>query len=206
VTVSAIARLTTRRPVAKILGSVGVLAAAAAVAGMGTFGAFTDSTAPLAGQVDTGTVSIDLAAPAAVIDFPDVPGGWVPGDRSYLAVDLVNTGTSALSSVTLDVSALRSSALDADTTNGLQLTIDGCSQAWDTTGGQYSCAGTVTHHYAGPVVVSRQLSQAASRAVGGVDHLLATATLPQAAGNQFMGATTDLGILFTGTQRTGTSR
>ena len=203
---SAIARTLHRRPVARALGSVGVLAAAAAVAGLGTFGAFTDSTAALDSNVATGTVSIDLGAPAQQIDFPDVAGGWQPGDRSFMVVDLVNTGTSALSSVTLDVSAATSSLLDTDTTNGLQLTIDGCDSAWDTTGGQYSCAGTVTHHYTGPVVLSEELAGAASLVPGGVDHLLATVALPETAGNEFMGARTELGILFTGTQRTGTAR
>jgi hypothetical protein len=204
--VSATVRPAARRPLAKVLGSVGVLAAAAAVAGMGTFGAFTDSTVPLADQVDTGTVSIDLAAPAQTIDFGQPGGGWVPGDHSYLAVDLVNTGSSALGSITLDVTPLRSSILDTDTTNGLQLTLDDCSTSWSTTGGQYSCTGTQTRLYTGPIVLSRQLPQLASTAVGGVDHLLATATLPQGAGNQFMGAETDLGVVFTGTQRTGTTR
>lgn len=203
---SATASTTARRPVAKVLGSVGVLAAAAAIAGMGTFGAFTDSTAPLVGQVGTGTVSIDLAGPAQTVAVPNVAGGWVPGDHSYLALDLVNTGTSALDSVTLQVSALTSSVLDTDRTDGLQLTVDGCSQAWDAVGDHYSCAGTVTHFYSGPIVLSTQLPRAASLAVGGVDHLLATATLPETANNGFMHATTDLGVLFTGTQRTGTNR
>ena len=201
-----VASIASRRPAAKVIGSVGVLAAAAAVAGMGTFGAFTDSTAPLASDVATGTVSIDLAAPAHAIDFADVDGGWLPGDRSFLVVDLVNTGTSALSSVTLDVAATTSSILDTDTTDGLQLTIDGCDEAWDTSGGEYTCAGTVTHHYAGPVVLSEQLPGASSLTPGGVDHLLATVALAQSAGNQFMDAASALGIQFTGTQRTGTAR
>jgi hypothetical protein len=192
VTVSATAR-TTRRPAAKVIGSIGVLAAAAAVAGMGTFGAFTNSTEALDSHVDTGTVSIDLAAPTQQIDFPDVDGCWKPGERSAMVIDLVNSGTSAPSAVKLHVTALVSSLLDADRTKGLQLTIDGCDHAWDTASGQYSCAGTVTRHYAGPVVLSSQLPAAASLASGGVDHLLATVTLPEAAGNEFMGAQTVLG-------------
>ena len=203
---SATARTVSRRPVAKVIGSVGVLAAAAAVAGLGTFGAFTDSTAALDSSVGTGTVSIDLAAPAQEIDFPHVDGGWQPGDRSFMVLDLVNTGTSALASVDLQVTALTSSVLDADRTNGLQLTIDGCDQAWSTVGGVYSCSGSVTHHYTGPVVLHEQLPAAASLEPGGRDHLLATVTLPQTAGNGFMGARSELGILFTGTQRTGTAR
>ena len=195
-----------RRPHVKVIGSMGVLAAAAAVAGLGTFGTFTDSTTPLAGDLATGTVSIDLAAAAHTIDFPDASGGWKPGDRSYLAMDLVNTGSSDLSSVVLDVTAPESGLLDSDRTHGLQVTLDGCDQAWDTAGGAYVCPGTVTHHYAGPIVMSTALSGAASLAAGGVDHLLATATLPDTAGNEFMGARSTLGFLFTGTQRAGTDR
>ena len=197
---------TTRRPAAKVIGSVGVLAAAAAVAGMGTFGSFTDSTASLDSQAATGTVAIDLAAPAQTIDFPDVDGGWKPGDRSYLALDLVNTGTSDLSSVTLDVTAPVSSLLDSDTTNGLQVSLDSCDEPWAIDAGHYSCLGTATDFYDGPVVLSEQLADPTSLTAGGVDHLLATVTMPETAGNEFMDATTTLGFLFTGTQRSGTER
>jgi len=197
---------TTSHPAKKVIGSIGVLAAAAAIAGMGTYGAFTDSTAALDSQVASGTVSIDLAAPAHEIEFPDVDGGWLPGDRSYLLLDLVNTGTSDLSSVTADVTALRSSLLDSDTTHGLQVSLASCDEAWSTDTGEYTCAGTVTGFYDGPVLFGEQLADAASLRAGGVDHLLATVTLPQTAGNSFMGAETDLGILFTGTQRTAAER
>ena len=71
------------------------------------------------------TVSIDPAAPAQQIHFPDADGGWKPGDRSFMVFDLVNTGSSALDSVTLDITALQSSALDTDSVNGLQLALDG---------------------------------------------------------------------------------
>ena len=195
-----------RRPAAELVGSLAVVAAAAGIAGLGTFGSFTDSTAPLAGDVATGTVSIDLAAPAAAIEFPAVDGGWMPGDRAYVAVDLVNTGTAPLGSLVLAVTATQSSLLDSDTTDGLQLTIQGCDEAWSTDGGTYSCEGAVTSHYTGPVVLDEELPRAASLVPGGVDHLLATVTLPETAGNQFMGAETGLSVLFTGTQRGGTSR
>ena len=203
---TATARPASRRPMAKVLGSVGVLAAAAAVAGLGTFGTFTDSTTPLSSQVNSGTVSIDLAAAAHSITFPSVAGGFAPGDRSYPALDLVNNGTSDLSSVVLGVTAPQSSVLDTDTTNGLQLTLDDCDQAWSTSTGAYVCPGTVTHQYAGPIVVNKALTGAASLKAGGVDHLLATASLPVTAGNDLMGARTTLSFLFTGTQRDGTDR
>ncbi|WP_369137471.1 TasA family protein [Modestobacter versicolor] len=197
---------TRRRPAARVLGSVAVLAAAATVAGTGTFGTFTDSTTPLAAEVGSGTVSIDVAAPAQEVAFADVEGGWKPGDRSSLALDLVNTGSADLSSITLDVTAVVSSVLDTDTVYGLQVSIDSCDQPWATDSGHHSCHGTGSTLYEGPVVTSVQLPTAASLAAGGVDHLLATATLPTGAGNTFMGAESTLSILFTGTQRTGTAR
>ena len=46
----------------KMVASFGVLGAAVAVAGLGTFGSFTDSTTPIAAEVATGTVSIDVDA------------------------------------------------------------------------------------------------------------------------------------------------
>jgi hypothetical protein len=203
--VSASAR-STSRPAKKVIGSIGVLAAAAAIAGTGTFGAFTDSTAALDSQVASGTVSIDLAAPARVISFPDVGGGLLPGDTSHLLLDLVNTGTTDLSTVTADVTALQSSLLDSDTTSGLQVDLASCDEAWSTDTGAYTCDGVVTDLYDGPVLFSQQLAGAASLRAGGVDHLLATVTLPQTAGNAFMGARSDLGVLLTGAQRGGTAR
>jgi spore coat-associated protein N len=64
----------------------------------------------------------------------------------------------------------------------------------------------VTSHSAGPVVLDEELPRAASLVPGGVEHLLATVPLPESAGNEFMGAETGLSVLFTGTQRGGTTR
>ena len=50
-----------RSTAAKVLGSLGIIGTAAAVAGIGTFGGFTDSTTPVATNVATGTLSIDLS-------------------------------------------------------------------------------------------------------------------------------------------------
>ena len=59
---------TTDRPArrgnaARVMGSLGVVAAAAAVAGLGVFGSFTDSTTPAVVSIDNGTAAtIALAA------------------------------------------------------------------------------------------------------------------------------------------------
>ena len=105
----------------KVLGSLAVIGTAAAVAGLGTFGAFTDSTTPVSAQLTSGTVSIDLAQPAAPI--PAVTTGLLPGDSIARTLTLVNDGNSPLSSVALGVSTTNPSVLTTDPVNGLQLTL-----------------------------------------------------------------------------------
>ena len=112
----------------KVVGSLGVLGTAAAVAGMGTFGSFTDSTAPVATTIQSGTLSIDVSQQGYAV--PVTTTGFVPGDSLTRAVNLVNDGNSALGSVTLSSSATVSSVLTTDVSNGLQLTVKKCSVAW----------------------------------------------------------------------------
>jgi hypothetical protein len=112
----------------KVLGSLAVIGTAAAVAGLGTFGTFTDSTTPVSAQLTSGTVSIDLAQPAAPI--PAVTTGLLPGDSIARTLTLVNDGNSPLSSVALGVSTTNPSVLTTDPVNGLQLTLKACSVAW----------------------------------------------------------------------------
>ncbi|MGY1823929.1 hypothetical protein [Geodermatophilus sp. SYSU D00079] len=195
-----------RRTGARITGSIAVVAAAAAVAGLGTFGTFTDSTTPVQTQVDTGVLSIALSAAVEEATVPFVAGGWVPGDRHQTVMDLVNDGTVALSSVSLAIGATESSLLDDDAHHGLQLLLESCSSSWDAVGDSYTCAGEVATFYAGPVVVDEELDGAASLAPGGVDHLRATVTLPDSAGNDFQDASSAFEFVFSGVQRDGADR
>jgi hypothetical protein len=192
----------------KIVGSIGVLGAAVAVAGLGTFGSFTDSTTPLSTEIATGTVSIDVTQPGATI--PVTTSGFVPGDSISRAVNLVNDGSAALSQVSLASVATVPSILTTDAANGLQLTVKSCATAW-TQGGTaqsptYSCAGGVYTNYAGRAVMDSALPALSSLQAGGIDHLLLTVNLPSSADNSFMNQSSTLGLTFTGTQRTGSAR
>ena len=193
----------------KIVGSLGVLGAAAAVAGLGTFGTFTDSTTPISTTVASGTVNIDLTNPGFAI--PASTTNFVPGDAMTRAVTLTNSGSADLSSVSLAVTAPTSSVLDTNTTLGLQLTIDACSQAW-TVGGTagaptYTCAGTTRSVLAStPVKGTHNLANLTSLTAGSTDHLVAKVTLPTGADNQFQNKTSVLNLVFTGTQRAATAR
>ena len=95
----------TRGTTRKVLGSLAVIGTAAAVAGLGTFGTFTDSTTPVSAELTSGTVSINLTQPAAPI--PATTAGLLPGDSIARTVTLVNDGNSPLSTVALGVSTVR---------------------------------------------------------------------------------------------------
>jgi hypothetical protein len=192
---------------ARIVATLGVLGATAAIASLGTFGSFSDTTTPVDTTVDSGVVSIDVAQAGAGL-VPFTGGLMLPGDTRTFPVDLVNSGNTALSSVTLGSWATASSALDSDPVNGLQLKVDSCSQAWASTGSGYSCAGTQKAFYSGRMLVQdHTVAGAASLAAGAVDHLLLTAALPStASAEDFEGATSSLSFVFTGTQRGSASR
>ena len=85
----------------KVVGSLAILGTAAAVAGLGTYGNFTDSTTPLNTTVETGTLSINLAQPGGAVAIPVTTTGFVPGDSMTRAVNLINDGGSGLDSVSV---------------------------------------------------------------------------------------------------------
>jgi hypothetical protein len=192
----------------RIVASVGVLGAAAAVAGLGTFGSFTDSTTPIATEVATGTVSIDVTQRGATI--PLTTSGFLAGDSMSRAVDLVNDGSSPLARVSLASAATASTILTTDATNGLQLAVRSCPVAWTQSGPAsapaYTCGGAPSTLYSGRAVMDGALPGVASLAAGGIDHLLLTVSLPTSAGNGFQGQSSTLGLTFTGVQRDGAAR
>jgi hypothetical protein len=202
---------TRRSNTRKVVGSLAIAGTAAAVAGLGTFGTFTDSTTPVATTVQTGTLDINLAQPSGAYAIPVTTTNFVPGDSITRSVNLSNDGSTALSSVTLaSVSTGASNALTTDSVNGLQLSLKACSVAW-TQGGtasapSYTCSGTTTTMYSGPAAASLQLSNPASLNPGGVDNLVFSVSLPTSADNTFLNKSASLSITFTGTQRAAAAK
>ena len=202
------ATTTRRRSAVKIVGAIVAVGAAVAVAGLGTFGNFTDSTSPVDTAVDTGVLSIDVSAPGGATAVPFAGGQMLAGDSRTHLIDLVNDGTTPLGAVTLTSWATSSSVLDQDTVNGLQLTVESCSVPWDTAGTVPTCPGTVRNYFTQPIIVTNYpLNSSAATAAGATDHLKLTAALPSSAsGDAFEGASSDLTFQFTGTQRAGGAR
>jgi spore coat-associated protein N len=187
----------------KILASVALAGTAAAVAGMGTYGAFT-STTSASQAVTAGTVVIDLGASNTLAVAVT---GLLPGDSVEKFATLTNSGSSALNNITLTASTASPTALTSDTTKGLQLTIESCSTAWTVVAAAAdTCSGTTTTVLAkSPVIgANQELAGLASLAARGTDNLKVTTTLPTTADNTFQGLTSTIVIAFTGTQRTET--
>jgi hypothetical protein len=201
------ATTTRRRSAVKIVGALSAVGAAVAVAGLGTFGQFTDSTSPVNTKVDSGVVSIDVSSPSGA-SVPFSGGMMLAGDSRSALVDLVNDGTTALTAVTLKSTATSSSVLDQDAVNGLQLTVESCSVAWTTGAAAPTCPGTSRTFFTQPILVNNvALTSSAALAAGATDHLKLTASLPSSAsGDAFEGATSNLNFVFTGSQRGGGPR
>jgi spore coat-associated protein N len=189
----------------KILASVALVGTAAAVAGMGTYGAFSSSTAANA-AVTAGTVEIALGATAA--DTLSVPvAGVLPGDTVEQLVTLANTGDSDLNAVTLITDAGATvSALTSDAVNGLQLTIENCSTPWTGAAAPYTCGGTKTEVLASTPIIgaNRALANLTALTAEKTDYLKVSTTLGTDFDNIHQGATSTIGFTFSGTQRTET--
>jgi len=128
-------------PARKLLLSLAALGAAASIAGLGTFATFTSSTST-SNTIASGTLS--LTAPFSRLGTGASP--IAAGDTMQRAIDLSYSGTISFGSATLTTNATSSSLLDTDATNGLQLAIDKCSQAWTESGPPYTytCGGSTS--------------------------------------------------------------
>ena len=194
----------------KLLATVAIIGAAASIAGLGTYATFTSTTSQ-SHTVTTGTVTIALGATGAATNRLNIgASALAPGDTIQRSVDLTNSGSLDLASITLTTTASPSSLLDTDTTNGLQMVIDKCSVAWTEAGPPYTytCGGTTTSVLASrPVIGSAlALSNLGATTNGATDHLRVTLTLPSGAGNTLQNQSSTITYAFTGTQRAATSK
>ena len=196
----------------KILASAALVGAAASVAGLGTYGAFTSTTSANT-SVSSGTVVVGLGTSGTANNRLSVAAtGIVAGDTIQRAVTLSNTGTQNLAGVTLTTTASPSSKLDTDSVNGLQMTIDNCSVPWTEAGTApaytYTCSGTTTSVLASHAVIGSNLTLANLLSITATksDNLRVTLSLPSTADNTFQGLSSTVSFSFTGTQRSGTNQ
>lgn len=196
------------RATRKVMLSIAALGTAAAIAGLGTYATFTSSTS--ANQtVSSGTVTIALGTGGSATNRLTVGASNIAaGDTIQRAADITNSSSVAMASVSLTTTASPTSALDTDITNGLQMIIEECSNAWTEAGTApaytYTCSGTTTTTVATRAVIGSAiaLSNMNLSSSGGVDHLRIKLTLPT--GSNLQGLSSTITYNFTGTQRAAT--
>jgi len=193
-----------RFPARKLLLSIAVLGSAASIAGLGTFATFTSSTST-SHTIASGTLS--LTAPVNRLGTGASP--IAAGDTMQRAIDLSYSGTISFGSATLTTSATSSSLLDTDATNGLQIAIDKCSQAWTESGPPYTytCGGSTSSVLASRAVIGSSIALSnLTLAAGSTDHLRVTVTLPSSADNTLENKSSTIDYTFTGVQRAGANQ
>lgn len=181
-----------------------VILIAAIVAAFGAWASFTSSTTAVTQNFSTGTFTVDVGATGGQANRLNVNATDVnPGDTIQRSVDLINSGTLDFGAITLTTDATTSSVLDTDTTDGLQMSIDHCSNSWTESGTSpnytYICGGSTSTVLASRPVVGSNLSLSNLDAVNGgnTDHLRVTFTLPSTADNTFEGKSSSIRFVFT---------
>ena len=125
------------------------------------------------------------------------------------AIDLSYSGSLNFGSATLTTSATSSSGLDTDATNGLQISIDKCSQAWTESGPPYTytCGGSITTVLASRTLIGSGIALSnLTLTSGATDHLRVTVTLPSSATNTLQNQSSTISYTFTGVQRAATDQ
>ena len=188
----------------KVIASIALLCAAAAIAGLGTFATFTSSTST-SHTIASGTLSLRgahnrLGTGASAI---------AAGDTMQRAIDLNYAGTVYLGSATLTTNASTSSGArhrldrrppgrDRQVLGG----VDGVGAAY-----MYTCGGTPRRcSPPGPLIGSNVALSNLTLTAGTTDHLRVTVTLPSTAGNALQNLSSTVGYTFTGVQRAGTNQ
>ncbi|GAA1757930.1 hypothetical protein GCM10009795_000390 [Nocardioides hankookensis] len=188
----------------KLFASVALVAGAAAVAGIGTFGAYTDTT--------TADVSVSSAKVSVLMNDNDAgihvdAKNMVPGDKVVFPVSIKRAaGSAQLGDVTLQTTITDQNAL----TDALRLTVDSCTNPWTVSGSAVTCSGTTTNVSTDGGLVGNGATSAWGQTSSWVPnlnnntpvYLRATLTLPSTAGNNTAGLSTGITWTLTGTQRT----
>ena len=193
-----------RFPARKLLLTIAALGAAASIAGLGTFATFTSSTSA-SHTIASGTLS--LTSPFSRLGTGASP--IAAGDTMQRGIDLSYSGSISFGSATLTTSATSSSLLDTDATNGLQIAIDKCSQAWTESGPPYTytCGGSTSSVLASRALIGSSMALSnLTLTSGSTDHLRVTITFPSAAGNTLQNQSSTISYTFSGTQRTATDQ
>jgi hypothetical protein len=213
----------------RALGSLVIVGALFAFVTGGTFALFNASTASGGNLFSTGTLTLSNSNGASATA---TLANMVPGDSITGLVSVQNTGSEDLTQYAMAaaVTGGAPNVLTTDATNGLQVWVARCSQAWTGTGVTATCGGSQTDVVAtlaapralttgspytmagGALCTTNAAVTAAIRtargttcAMTGSDYLKVRVSLPSAADNTFQGLSTTVSFTWQGQQATGTN-
>jgi len=193
-----------RTNAAKLFATVALVASAGAVAGIGTYGAYTDTTSA---DVSVGSAKVSVLMNDSDQGIHVDAKNMVPGDKVVFPVSIKRAaGSAELGDLSLQTSVTNQNAL----TDALRLTVDSCSKAWTVSGSAVTCSGTTTNVSTDGGLVGNGATSAWGQTSNWVPnlngnapvYLRATLSLPNSAGNNTAGLTTGITWTLTGTQRT----
>jgi spore coat-associated protein N len=198
-----------RKTTQKVLLSITALAAAAGLAGVGTYASFTGSVGATQ-NVSSAKMQLTLGAPATSANRLSVSAtGMVPGDSMRRAVDLITPATNTtgtLTGVELTTTDSTPTVLSTDVVKGLFIKIDRCSVAWTETpvgaGFTYTCGGVSSVVLARvPVVGANRTLNSLTLTPGQTNNLVVTIDLDATANDTFQGLSATIQHTFAGVQR-----
>jgi hypothetical protein len=209
------ARITRRRPGRWTLIS-GVTLIAVGVLSFNAYASFS-ATANYNQNVSSGYMQLTLAnESSATINYNLTGSNLAPGDTMQRGMLMTFAGTISAGTPTVSAADAAPTALTDGTANGLTLTIQKCSQAWDETdvgGGipTYACAGSTSSVLAATAVSALIASPAnlSNLNTGGANHVKLTWTFPSAANNTFNvngGLSDTITLTFSAPQRAATDK
>ncbi len=194
----------------KVTGGAVAAALSALTLFGGTYAAFTGVAPAPAQKIASGTVALTLnAANASTAAVANDISNIAAGDTTTRFVDVKNTGSIAISGLTLSTTA-GTTKLVTDTTNGVTLTVESCSTAWNTSTGACDDGDTATTDTVTTALAATKLSTALSKVAlatfpttnGQTTKYKLSYLLPSAADNTFQGLSDTTTLTFESTQRT----
>ena len=201
------AKRTSTRTKALVTG--GLVALTAAGVGGAAFASFTGSTYA-SQRVGSGTVSLDGIGTNDAGNRLTVPRHEIaPGDTIQRAVTITTTGTVDHRRHGPDDERLDELALDTDTVDGLQMTIDKCSVAWTETTipYTYTCGGAASTVLATTPVIGSNLALSNLDPTPPPPTTCRVTLDPPGRGRQHApGLDSTIDYTFTGIQRAGTNQ
>ncbi|HUZ88337.1 MAG TPA: TasA family protein [Candidatus Acidoferrales bacterium] len=222
------ASIMTRKKKGRVLAAMLALGALSAVFIAGSYALFNAKTSTGGNLFNTGTLAMGNSNGATATA---TMSNMIPGDSVSGTVTVQNTGSEDITAYQLSTAVTAASPgnpnlLTTDTTNGLQLWVSRCSQAWTGTGAAATCGGMQTDVLgtnsapmailtsgsslsANALCTSSASVTAAIRAargttcsITGSDYLKFQVSLPTTADNTFQGLSTTLSFTFQGQQAT----